>query len=366
VPKRILDILLKTGIRPANPGEFTLRAFINGKMDLAQAEAVVDIVNAQTEDSLKQAELQLEGALSQKINELKETVLDILAEVEAQVDFPEEDIDQIVKEEMIKRTKLVTEDLNNLIKSYEEGRIIKHGVYTAIVGKPNVGKSSLLNQLVMKERAIVSPYPGTTRDFIEETIVVNGIPLKLVDTAGLRVTADEVESVGVELTKKKAQEAEFIIAVIDGSSDLDEDDFEIFDKIRNNKSILVVNKTDISQVVSEKRLIDFLPNHKIVKTSAKIGTGIEQLKKAIHQKLLDGRTQREGAEVIISELRHKVALQKTKEGIIFFLNSLEKGASPEFLAVDLRYAMDSLGEITGEITTEDVLGRIFSKFCIGK
>ncbi|MDA2921248.1 tRNA uridine-5-carboxymethylaminomethyl(34) synthesis GTPase MnmE, partial [Desulfobacterota bacterium AH_259_B03_O07] len=185
VPKRILDILLKTGLRPANPGEFTLRAFINGKMDLAQAEAVADIVNAQTEDSLKQAELQLEGVLSQNINESKETVLDILAEVEAQVDFPEEDIDPILKEEMINRTNLLIEDLNNLINSYEEGRIIKHGVCTAIIGKPNVGKSSLLNQLVMKERAIVSPYPGTTRDFIEETIVVSGIPLRLIDTAGL-------------------------------------------------------------------------------------------------------------------------------------------------------------------------------------
>jgi len=366
VPKRILDILLKTGLRPANPGEFTLRAFINGKMDLAQAEAVADIVNAQTEDSLKQAELQLEGVLSQNINESKETVLDILAEVEAQVDFPEEDIDPILKEEMINRTNLLIEDLNNLINSYEEGRIIKHGVCTAIIGKPNVGKSSLLNQLVMKERAIVSPYPGTTRDFIEETIVVSGIPLRLIDTAGLRATGDEVERVGVEITKKKAQEAEFIIAVIDGSSDLDEDDLEIFDKIGKNKSILVINKTDIPQIVSEKRLNDFMPNHKIVKTSAKIGTGIEKLKKTIYKQLLDGRIQKEGAEVIISELRHKVALQNAKEGLISFLKSLEKGVSPEFLAVDLRYAIESLGELTGDITTEDLLGRIFSKFCIGK
>jgi len=366
VPKRILNILLEKGIRPANPGEFTLRAFINGKMDLAQAEAVVDVVNAQTDEALKQAEIQLEGLLSQKINHLKEILLDTIAEVEAQVDFPEEEIDPTVKEEMINRTNRVIKELNKLISSYDKGSVIKEGVYTAILGKPNVGKSSLLNRLIMKERAIVSPYPGTTRDFIEETIVVSGIPLRLVDTAGLRATADGVERVGVELTKKKAREAEFIIAVVDGSSDLDEDDIEIFHKIGKNESILVINKTDIPQVVTEKRLNDFLPNHKIVKTSAKMGTGIEELKNTIYKKLLDGSTQREGTGVIISELRHKAALKKCKEGLNSFLKSLERGYSPEFLAVDLRYSMDSLSEITGEITTEDVLGRIFSKFCIGK
>jgi len=366
IPKKILELLFKHGARPARPGEFTLRAFLNEKMDLAQAEAVVDVVNAQTEESLKQAELQLEGVLSKKIEEFKETILDVLAEVEAQVDFPEEDIDPIVKEAMIKRTRELIERMDGLLATYEEGRILKHGVYTAILGKPNVGKSSLLNQLLMKERAIVSPYPGTTRDFIEETIDVRGIPLRLVDTAGLRVTADEVEKVGVELARKKAKEAELAIAVLDGSATLDEDDLEVLKGIQLNKSVLVINKSDLTQKVSEEEVSGFFPKERIVKTSAKLGLGIEELKGKIHEVLLGKKNRVEGAEVVITELRHRTAIRKARESLASFLGATERGESPEFLAVDLRVALDSLGEITGETTTEDILGRIFSKFCIGK
>ncbi|MBI2487848.1 MAG: tRNA uridine-5-carboxymethylaminomethyl(34) synthesis GTPase MnmE [Deltaproteobacteria bacterium] len=366
VPKKILELLFKHGARPARPGEFTLRAFLNGKMDLAQAEAVVDVVNAQTEEGLKQAELQLEGVLSEQIGEFKEIVLDTLAEVEAQVDFPEEDIDPILREVMIKHTKELTERIDKLLATYEEGRILKNGVYTAILGKPNVGKSSLLNQLLMKERAIVSPYPGTTRDFIEETVDVKGIPLRLVDTAGLRASSNEIEKVGVELAKKKAKEAELIIAVVDGSGKLDEDDFEVLKGIEPSKSVLVINKSDLTIKVTEEDISGFFPKERIVKTSAKLGSGIEELKSKIYEVLLGRNSRMEGAEVVITELRHKLALEKTNESLISFLEALERGESPEFLAVDLRLALDSLGEITGETTTEDVLGRIFSKFCIGK
>jgi tRNA modification GTPase len=335
-------------------------------MDLAQAEAVVDVVNAQTEESLKHAELQLEGVLSQQIGEFREIVLDTLAEIEAKVDFPEEDIDSILKEAMIKNTKELMERMNKLLATYEEGRILKHGVYTAILGKPNVGKSSLLNKLLMKERAIVSPYPGTTRDFIEETVDVKGIPLRLVDTAGLRASSDEIEKVGVELAKKKAKEAELIIAVVDGSGKLDEDDFEVLKDIELDKSVLVINKSDLATNVTEGDLSEFLPKERIVKTSAKLGSGIEELKSKIYEVLLGRNSRMEGAEVVITELRHKLALEKTNESLISFLKALEVGESPEFTAVDLRLALDSLGEITGEATTEDVLARIFSKFCIGK
>ncbi len=379
VPKRILDLIFKYGGRPAKPGEFTLRAFLNGKIDLAQAEAVADVVTAQTEESLKQAELQLEGVLSRKVNGFKEVLLDALAEIEAQVDFPEEDIDPIVKERVIRHLQELTGEMDKLLATYEEGRIIKHGVYTAILGKPNVGKSSLLNQLIMKERAIVSPYPGTTRDFIEETINLKGIPLKLVDTAGLRATLDEVEKVGVEFAKKKAEEAELIIAVVDGSEELDEDDFEVLKRVHgglvpevfssnaeNKKGALVINKSDLPQKVSEEKLVNFVPKDRILKTSAKLGIGIEELKSKIHEILLDKKGLSEGTEVIISELRHKVAIQKSKESLFAFLKAMERGESPEFLAIDLRSAMDFLGEITGEVTTEDILGRIFSKFCVGK
>jgi len=364
--KKILELLFQHGVRPATPGEFTFRAFINGKMDLAQAEAVVDVINAQTEESLKQAELQLEGMLSQKIRELKEIILDILAEVEAQVDFPEEGIDPIVREAITKNTEEIIEQIDSLLATYEEGRIIKQGVYTAILGKPNVGKSSLLNRLLMKERAIVSPLPGTTRDFIEETVDVKGIPLRLVDTAGLRAAADEVEKAGVDLARKKASEAELIIAVVDGSSSLDEDDFEVLKGSESRKAVLVINKSDLRQNVSNEDISEFFRRERVVNTSAKLGSGIEDLKSKIHEVLLGKKSLIEGTELVITELRHKLALQKTKESLTSLIKAIDNKESPEFLAVDLRLALDSLGEITGETTTEDVLGRIFSKFCIGK
>lgn len=366
VPRRILDTLFKNGVRPASPGEFTLRAFMNGKLDLAQAEAVVDVVNAQTDESLRQAEFQLEGVLSKKINRLKEDILDILAEIEAHVDFPEDEIDAIKKERMSSCTEIIIDELKRLLTTYEEAKIIKHGVYTAILGKPNVGKSSLLNQLIMKDRAIVSPFPGTTRDFIEESVVVKGIQLRLVDTAGLRASADQIESAGIELTKKKANEAEFIIAVFDGSMELDQDDLEIISSLRGDKAVLVINKIDIPQNLSEGQFHEYLPHHEIVRTSAKEGVGIDDLKALIFQKLVGRKDKREASESIISELRHKIAIEKAREGLYSFKEALSKGESPEFLAVDLRYALHSLGEITGEVTTEDVLGKIFSKFCIGK
>lgn len=366
VPRRILDTLFKNGVRPANPGEFTLRAFMNGKIDLVQAEAVVDVVNAQTDESLRQAEFQLEGALSKRINRLKEHILDILAEIEAQIDFPEDEIDAIKKEHMSSCIELIINELERLIGTYEEGKIVKDGVCTAILGKPNVGKSSLLNQLIMRDRAIVSPFPGTTRDFIEESIVVKGIPLRLVDTAGLRASADQIESVGIELTKKKANEAEFIIAVFDGSTELDRDDLEIISSLRGDKAVLVINKIDIPQKLSQEQIHKYLPNHEIARTSAKEGVGIDDLKALIFQKLTGRKDKIEASEFILSELRHKIAIEKATEGLHSFKEALSKGDSTEFLAVDLRYALHALGEITGEVTTEDMLGKIFSKFCIGK
>jgi len=366
VPKRIVDLAIHAGARLAAPGEFSLRAFLNGRMDLAQAEAVVDVVNAQTEESLRWAELQLQGVLSKEIGEIKDKVIDILAEVEANVDFPEEGIDPIALDNMRKRALEACEGISRLLDTYEEGRILKYGVYTAIVGKPNVGKSSLLNSLLMKERAIVSPYPGTTRDFIEESIDVRGIPLKIVDTAGMRATVDEVEKVGVEFAKKKAEEAELIIAVLDGSLPIDEDDIEILRGLDGRKSIVAINKSDLPQVVSEEALYDWIPGERIVKTSARMGWGIEELKDRIYKLLLGKRKRLEGTEVIIGELRHKVSLEKAREGLLNFLNALYIGESPEFLSIDLRYVLDALGEITGETTTEDILDRVFSRFCIGK
>ena len=273
VPKRILDLLYSSDAIPADPGEFSLRAFLNGKMDLAQAEAVADIVNAETEEGLKQAELQLEGVLSARISDFKETVLDILAEIEARVDFPEEDIDPIVKETLISHSKGLISGIEALLDTFEEGRIVKYGVKTAILGKPNVGKSSLLNRLLMKDRAIVSPLPGTTRDFIEEGIDVRGVPLRLIDTAGIRITSDEIEKTGVNLAKKIAEEAEMLILVIDGSQELDGDDMEVLKLADGKKSLLAVNKSDIESRVQENQITPLFPKETVVHTSAKLGHG---------------------------------------------------------------------------------------------
>ncbi len=326
----------------------------------------MDVVNAQTDDALRQAELQLEGVLSHKIQEIKDIILDILAEVEAQVDFPEEDIDPIVKSALIGRTQDILAGLRALLDTYREGRILKYGVGTAIIGKPNVGKSSLLNRLVMKERAIVSPVPGTTRDFIEESIDVRGLPLRLVDTAGIRITGDEIERAGVDLAKKKAGEAELVICVIDGSAVLDEDDYEVLSSLKGKQAVLVVNKADAGLKVSDGELRQFCAPERTVHTSAKAGTGMDDLKETINSLLRGKEGRKEAGEVVLTELRHKLAIEKAAESLSSFLNLLDTGESPEFLALDLRVALDSLGEITGEVTTEDVLGRIFSKFCVGK
>ena len=366
VPKKILGLLYKLGARPANPGEFTLRAYLNGKMDLAQAEAVTDVINAQTEQGLKQAELQLEGALSNRISNYKDRLADILAEIEAQVDFPEEDIDSIVKSRLIDHTHLLIDSINTLLNTYEEGRIIKYGVNTAILGKPNVGKSSLLNQLIMKDRAIVSSQPGTTRDFIEESIDVRGIALKLTDTAGIRATSDEIENIGVELAKKKAQEAELVIVVLDSSKELDNDDLEVLNRAKDIKAIVALNKSDIEPKITKEDLEVHINRDKIIKTSAKVGTGIEELKDTIKELLSESNNRSDSNEIVLTEQRHKIALERAIDRLKSFLRALEEGQSPEFLALDLRLALDSLGEITGEVTTEDILGRIFSKFCIGK
>ncbi len=366
VPKKILETIIHYGARPAQPGEFSFRAFLNGKIDLTQAEAIVDIVNSQTELGLKQAELQLHGGLSKLINELKELTLDLLAEVEANVDFPEEDINPLVKESMIKSSKMIISSTERLISTFEGGNIIKNGVNTVIIGKPNVGKSSLLNRLLNKDRAIVSQHAGTTRDFIEETIDVKGIPLKLIDTAGIRTTSDEVEGIGVGVAKEKAKIAELIIAVLDSSRDLDTDDIEVLNTIKNHKHLLIANKSDLEQKIDTRELERLVNPYNLIPTSAKTGNGIEELKIRIVELVLGSGNITDSSEVILTEIRHKKSLEDANSDLKSFLKALNNNESPEFLAIDLRSALDNFGDITGETTTEDILGRIFSKFCIGK
>ena len=366
VPRKILEILIGLGATLAAPGEFTQRAFLNGKMDLVQAEAVSDIINAQTEQSLRYAEVQLEGALSGRINELKDQILDVLAEIEANLDFPEEDIDPVAKNRLKETSGSVERKLSALIDSYDTGRMFRDGVRMVILGKPNVGKSSILNCLLETQRAIVSPIAGTTRDFIEERINVEGIPLVITDTAGIRDTEDRVERLGVDLSLKKAEESEFVLAVLDQSTELDALDEKILGTAAGKKHLIVINKVDLEERLERSKLRRLIGQKKPIETSAIEKKGIEGLRQAMFETLTSSPHASDASELVLTNLRHKKSMEKARDQLHVFLKLLKRNEYPEILSIELRNSMNSLGEITGEVTTEDLLGRIFSRFCIGK
>lgn len=366
VPRKILEILIGLGATLAAPGEFTQRAFLNGKMDLAQAEAVSDIISAQTEQSLRYAEAQLEGTLSGKVNQLKDQILDVLAEIEANLDFPEEDIDPIAKNRLKEASGSVEKELSALIDSYDTGRMFRDGVTMVILGKPNVGKSSILNCLLETQRAIVSPIAGTTRDFIEERINIGGIPLVITDTAGIRDTEDRIERLGVELSLKKAEESEFVLVVLDQSTELDGLDRKILKTAAKKKHLVVINKMDLEEKLERSKLRRILGRKKPVETSALAKEGIERLRQAMFETLAGSPHASDASELVLTNLRHKKSMEKARGQLRMFLELLGRNEYPEILSIELRNSMNSLGEITGEVTTEDLLGRIFSRFCIGK
>lgn len=366
VPAKILELLTALGARVAAPGEFTQRAFLNGKMDLAQAEAVSDVIGAQTESSLRYARAQLEGSLSATVNGLKDRILDVLAEIEANLDFPEEDIDPVRKELIRNEVESVKRELEKLVESYDRGRMFRDGVAAVILGKPNVGKSSILNRLVGRERAIVSPAPGTTRDFIEEKVNVGGIPLTIADTAGIRDAEDEVEKTGVELSLAKAADAEFVLAVLDRSAELDDLDLKVVERARVKKHLVVLNKSDLERRLETRKLYRVVDPESVVEASARNGTGMDRLGDAVFEILSGSESGLDASETVLTNLRHKNSMKRSLDHLRAFLDLLGKNEYPEILSVDLRSSMNSLGEITGEVTTEDILGRIFSRFCIGK
>ena len=366
VPAKILELLTALGARVAAPGEFTQRAFLNGKMDLAQAEAVSDIIGAQTESSLRYARAQLEGSLSATVNGLKDRILDVLAEMEANLDFPEEDIDPVRKELIRNEVESVERELEKLVEGYDRGRMFRDGVAAVILGKPNVGKSSILNRLVGRERAIVSPAPGTTRDFIEERVNVGGIPLTVADTAGIRDAEDEVEKIGVEFSLAKAADAEFVLAVLDRSAELDDLDLKVVERARTKKHLVVLNKSDLERRLETRKLYRIVEPESVVEASARNGTGMDRLRNAVFETLSGSESGLDASETVLTNLRHKNSMKKALDHLRAFLDLLGKNEYPEILSVDLRSSMNCLGEITGEVTTEDILGRIFSRFCIGK
>lgn len=365
IVRKILELCLKNGAELAEPGEFTKRAFLNGRIDLAQAESVIDVINAKSDKEAKSGIKQLEGYLSKEIKAIKQDILDVLVNIEVTIDYPEYDIPEVQENEMKTMLDTVNKKLEKLEKSFDNGKIIKEGIKTAIIGKPNAGKSSLLNAILKEERAIVTDIAGTTRDTIEEFVTVNGIPLKLVDTAGIREAADEVEKIGVEKSKKQAEDADLIIAIFDSSKELTEEDMEILNLIKNKESIILLNKSDLNSVINEQdeRLKNITKN--ILKISALNKTGIEGLYAKI-SKMFNLNEINFDNDILITNIRHKNIISKALENVKKANEALKLSMPIDIITIYIKDILEDLGEITGEVVTEDVINEIFSKFCLGK
>ena len=360
-----LEALIRSGARLAEPGEFTKRAFLNGRLDLAQAEAVMDLIQARSEAGHRVAVEQLRGVLSEELARMREGLVRLLVEVEAGIDFTEEDITFISSQGLANGVCVIKELIEHLIRTADDGRIVREGVTAALVGRPNVGKSSLLNALARADRAIVTPIPGTTRDVVEEFISVRGIPVRLLDTAGLRDTVDVVEQEGVRRSHDALARAELVLVVLDGSLPVEADDRRLLETARGKATVVVVNKADLPSRFEPSPLADLIAGSRLVRTSAATGAGLEDLRDAIQDAVLKERLEaREG--VLITHLRHRTALARAKDSLDQVLVSIERRMPAEFIAVDLRGAVNAIGEIIGETTTDDILDRIFKEFCIGK
>jgi len=361
--RKTLELCTKNGARLADPGEFTKRAYLNGRIDLSQAEAVCDIIKAKTDLALSCAVSQLNGSLTRIVDKQKNIITDILAAIEVAIDYTEEDVPDIDKFDIIKKINGIEKELEKILLTFQTGKIFKEGIRTAIVGKPNVGKSSLLNILIGQDRAIVTEIPGTTRDVIEEMINIFGIPLILMDTAGIRKHSyDAVEKIGIERARNELKNADLVIFVLDSSNELSAEDFHIAELLSSKKVILVLNKSDLTRKlkdISSLRIFD-----SSVFVSAKKNTGIEELKKAIYDLFIQGDTNT--SNFFLTNMRHKILIENTINSLKNVKASCENNISEEFIALDLRAALNSLGEITGEIPTEEILNRIFSNFCVGK
>lgn len=362
--KRILETVIKNGARPAEPGEFTKRAFLNGRMDLSQAEAVIDVINAKNEYALKSSVSQLRGSVMEAIKEIREQIIYHIAFIESALDDPEHISLDGYGDELQKVNDQLIGKLEKLIASSEDGKMMKEGIRTVIVGKPNAGKSSLLNILVGEDRAIVTDIAGTTRDTLEETIQIHGISLNIVDTAGIRSTEDVVEKIGVSRAKEYAKDADLIIYVVDSSTELDENDSEIIELLRNKKAIILLNKTDLPMVTSEEMLKERL-DKPVIPISAKENKGIDYLETTLKEMFFHGEISFND-EVYITNIRHKTALADALAALKQVRESVEMGMPEDFYSIDLMSAYEELGGIIGESVGEDLVNEIFSKFCMGK
>lgn len=366
--KRVLETVLKNGARPAEPGEFTKRAFLNGRIDLSRAEAVMDVIQAKNEYALKNSLSQLKGSVQKKLKSLRQSILYEIARIESALDDPEHMSLENYPEELGAKNKEWLAEIEKLIDSSENGKILKEGIQTVILGKPNAGKSSLLNILSGEEKAIVTEIAGTTRDILEETVNIHGITLRLMDTAGIRSTEDVVEKIGVSRAKESAKNADLIIYVIDTSRPLDENDREIMELLRGKKAVILLNKSDLDSVVTREEVLEQLDDlevQKMISVSAKEQTGIEELENALKDLFFEGKVTFND-EVCITNLRQKADLAEARESLLKVQESLEMDMPEDFYSIDLMSAYEALGAITGESVGEDLVNEIFSKFCMGK
>ena len=363
VVRRILGLVLAQGGRHAEPGEFTKRAFLNGRLDLAQAEGILDVVRARTDKGLELAFDQLTGGLSKWVGELREELLDILVQVEAAIDFSEEEVELLQGRELNAKINSLRTKIDTISKSYEWGRLFREGARVCICGRPNVGKSSLLNALIGEERVIVTPVPGTTRDVIEEAMNLGGLPVILWDTAGIRDTDNPIEKIGVELSRQHVDKADAAIVVLDGSEPLAEEDHALLTLVRGKKTLLVINKNDLPRKLTVAELEERTGLTTALSVSAKRREGLERLRECLKDLVLGSAID---PPVVVSNLRHKSALLRSEESLSRALATLENARPPELVAVDLNEAREALEEIVGLVNSDDILERIFSDFCVGK
>lgn len=365
VLEKVLDLLIRSGARLAEPGEFTKRAFLNGRIDLSQAEAIMDIINAKSDLSLEASMSHLKGRLKLSVESIKEKVIKIIAHVEASIDYPEYDIEELSDDMLLDQLDTISKDLQALRNSYDQGKIVREGIKTAIVGKPNVGKSSLLNALLNEQKAIVTDVPGTTRDVIEAYMSIHGVPLNIIDTAGIRDTDDYVESIGVNKSKNLINEAELIIFMADASSHLTEEDYQIMELVKDKKVIVLLNKIDVDKKITLEHIVNIIPKASIIETSVKMYQGIKSLEDKIKDLFSLGRIDFND-QVYVTNIRHKKALEDALDATDKVIEAVNTGIPSDFYAIDLKNIYESIGELTGDTVSEDLLKTLFSEFCLGK
>ncbi|MCI5721806.1 MAG: tRNA uridine-5-carboxymethylaminomethyl(34) synthesis GTPase MnmE [Firmicutes bacterium] len=363
--RKTLELVLANGARMAEPGEFTKRAFLNGRLDLSQAEAVIDVIKAKTDKTFDVALNQLEGIFSERIREIRNKLVDILVNLTVNIDYPDEDIEEITYEKLSFDLNEVLSEIENLLSSADTGRIMRDGLSVAIIGKPNVGKSSLMNSLLKETRAIVTEIPGTTRDTIEEHISIKGIPVRLTDTAGIRETDDIIEKIGIEKSKESFNQADLVIFILDSSRNLEHEDMEIMELINPDKTVILLNKIDLNQILKKDDILLKNPGFTIIETSMKNQMGISEIENKIVDLVYGGKVSQNN-NLMVTNVRHKDILEKSRKSLDDAINMVKMQEALEFIEIDVNSAYESLGEIIGETVQDDIINEVFARFCLGK